>query len=149
MAWVLMARSTTKPQRITALNCSAYAPMASIVYFDNVGGNITDAVFSLMNMWGRISVCGQISQYNLIEPEMGPRMMAGFIGKRLQMQGFLVGDFADQHTEGLQQMSAWLKEGRLNYREDIVEGLENAPQAFIGMLRGDNIGKRLVKCDGN
>ena len=119
------------------------------VYFDNVGGSITDAVFSLMNMWGRISVCGQISQYNLIEPEMGPRMMSGFIGKRLQMQGFLVSDFADQHAEGLQQMSVWLKEGRLNYREDIVEGLENAPIAFIGMLRGDNIGKRLVKCDGN
>jgi len=101
-----------------------------------------------MNMWGRISVCGQISQYNLIKPEMGPRMMGGFIGKRLRMQGFLVGDFADQHAEGLRQMSAWLKEGRLNYREDIVEGLENSPQAFIGMLRGDNIGKRLVKCEG-
>jgi len=115
------------------------------VYFDNVGGDITDAVFSLMNMWGRISVCGQISQYNLTEPEMGPRIMGGFIGKRLRMRGFLVGDFADQHAEGLKEMSGWLQEGRLNYREDVVEGLENAPKAFIGMLQGDNIGKRLVK----
>lgn len=84
-----------------------------------------------------------------MQNEISKPMMSGFIGKRLRMQGFLVGDFADQHAEGLQQMSIWLKEGRLNYREDIVEGLENAPRAFIGMLRGDNIGKRLVKCNGS
>jgi hypothetical protein len=115
------------------------------VYFENVGGTITDAVFTRLNMYGRISVCGQISQYNLTEPEMGPRIMGGFISKRLRMQGFLVGDFSDRHEEGLVEMAGWLKEGRLKYREDIVEGLVNAPEAFIGMLQGDNIGKRLVK----
>lgn len=76
---------------------------------------------------------------------MGPRIMGGFISKRLRMQGFLVGDFAEGHAEGLVEMAGWHKEGRLKYREDIVEGLQNAPEAFIGMLQGDNIGKRLVK----
>ena len=114
-------------------------------YFDNVGGDITDGVLANMNLWGRIAVCGQISQYNLKNPEMGPRIMAQFIGKRLTMRGFLVGDFSDLHATGLKEMSGWIKDGRLKYREDIVEGLENAPKAFIGMLKGDNVGKRLVK----
>ena len=115
------------------------------VYFDNVGGEISDAVASVMNLYGRISVCGQISQYNLPEPELGPRITRFFISKRLMMRGFLVGDFSDQHEVGMKDMAAWLQVGQLRYREDIVEGLENAPDAFIGMLKGDNIGKRLVK----
>ncbi len=115
------------------------------VYFDNVGGPISDAVFPLMNEGGRISVCGQISQYNLEKPAQGPRLTWHFIVKRLTMQGFLVFDFAARYDESLKQMAAWLKAGRLQYREDVVEGIEKAPEAFIGMLKGDNIGKRLVK----
>lgn len=115
------------------------------VYFDNVGGAVSDAVFPLMNVHGRIAVCGQISQYNLTEVERGPRFMWHFIAKRLTMRGFLVSDFADQHAEGLKQLAVWVNEGRIEYREDIWEGLERAPEAFIDMLRGGNIGKRLVK----
>ena len=115
------------------------------VYFDNVGGVITDAVFPKMNEKGRISICGQISQYNLEEPDQGPRHLWHLIVKRLRVQGFLVFDFADRYVEALTQMAAWVSEGKLKYREDVVEGLENAPAAFIGMLCGDNIGKRLVK----
>ena len=115
------------------------------VYFDNVGGAITDAVFGLLNVKARISVCGQISQYNLEKPEMGPRLLSTLILKQAKAEGFLVFQFADRYAEGLQQMAHWLREGRLKYREDIVEGIENAPRAFIGMLRGQNIGKQLVK----
>ena len=115
------------------------------VFFDNVGGAVSDAAFPLMNVRGRISVCGQISQYNLTAPEQGPRMMWHFISQRLTMRGFLVFDFEDQHAEALKQMAIWVNEGRINYREDIWDGLENAPEAFIDMMRGGNIGKRVVK----
>lgn len=115
------------------------------VYFDNVGGAVSDAAFPLMNVHGRIAVCGQISQYNLTEVEQGPRFMWHFIAKRLTMRGFLVSDFADQHAEGLEQLAVWVNEGQIKYREDMWEGLERAPEAFIDMLRGGNVGKRLVK----
>jgi len=115
------------------------------VYFDNVGGAITDAVFGLLNVKSRISLCGQISQYNLEKPELGPRLLGTLILKQAKAEGFLVFQFADRYAEGLQQMTHWLREGRLKYREDIIEGIENAPRAFIGMLRGQNIGKQLVK----
>ncbi|MCZ6677090.1 MAG: NADP-dependent oxidoreductase [Candidatus Poribacteria bacterium] len=115
------------------------------VYFDNVGGAITDAVFPLMNVKARVSICGQISQYNLENPELGPRFLWHLITKRAKIEGFLVFEFADKHDEGRRQMAEWIKAGKLKYREDIVEGFENAPAAFIGMLKGDNIGKRLIK----
>jgi len=115
------------------------------VYFDNVGGEISDAVFPLLNQHGRIAVCGQISQYNLEKPELGPRIMGQFIGKRLRMRGFIVSDFADQYTPALETLSGWIRTGKIQYREDIWEGLKMAPTAFIDMLKGGNIGKRLVK----
>ena len=115
------------------------------VYFDNVGGPITDAVMRLINTRARISVCGQISQYNSEQPDVGPRWFAQLVARQARVEGFLVHQFADRHDEGLRQLSAWLREKRLKYREDVVEGLENAPRAFIGMLEGRNIGKQLVK----
>jgi len=115
------------------------------VYFDNVGGTITDAVFLNINIKARVVICGQISQYNLEEPELGPRKLWHLIVKRARVEGFLVFEFADRHDEGLRQMATWMKEGKLKYRETIVEGIENAPTAFIGMLKGGNIGKQLVK----
>lgn len=120
-------------------------PKGIDVYFDNVGGEITDAVFRVMNPHARISVCGQISQYNLEKPEMGPRMLSLFVAKQARLEGFLVFQFADRFAEGLGQMAEWLKDGRLKYREDIVDGLENAPRAFIDMLNGANTGKQLVR----
>ncbi len=115
------------------------------VYFDNVGGVITDAVFQNMNEKGRVSICGQISQYNLESPEHGPRHLWHLIVKRLKVQGFLVFDFADRYSEAFTQMAKWIDEGKLKYREDIVQGIGNAPAAFIGMLGGDNMGKRLIE----
>src|SRR5579884_1890687 len=114
-------------------------------YFDNVGGDITDAVVPLLNPHGRISVCGQISQYNAEKPPTGPRILPHLIVKRARAEGFLVFDYRDRYKEGMTQMAQWIKEGRIKYREHIVEGFENTPRAFIGMLGGENTGKMLVK----
>jgi NADPH-dependent curcumin reductase CurA len=115
------------------------------IYFDNVGGPITDAAISQLNTRGRIAVCGQISQYNAEKPEMGPRWLGQLVIKQARAEGFLVYQFADRFDEGLRQLSTWLREKRIRYREDVVQGLENAPRAFTGMFEGRNIGKQLVK----
>jgi NADPH-dependent curcumin reductase CurA len=115
------------------------------IYFDNVGGPITDEVMKHINTRARIAVCGQISQYNAEQPEMGPRWMGQLIMKQAKVEGFLVMQFADRFEEGLKQMATWLREKRIKYREDVAEGLENAPAAFIGMMQGRNIGKQLVQ----
>jgi hypothetical protein len=115
------------------------------VYFDNVGGAITDAVIQLINTRARIAVCGQISQYNQVEPEMGPRWLGQLINKQAKVEGFLVHQFADRYEEGYRQLGAWVREKRIKYREDVIEGLEKAPKAFISILEGRNIGKQLVK----
>lgn len=115
------------------------------VYFDNAGGAITDAVFRLLRPRARVAICGQISQYNLEEPEMGPRLLPHLLVKQARAEGFLVFQFADRYEEALKQLTQWLKEGKLKYREDIVDGIGNAPGAFIAMLHGRNMGKQLVK----
>ena len=120
-------------------------PQGIDVYFDNVGGALTDAVVRLINVRARLVICGQISQYNLRRPETGPRWLWALIMKQARAEGFLVYQFADRFDEGLRQMARWLQEGKLKYRESIVEGIENAPRAFLGMLKGENIGKQLVK----
>ncbi len=117
------------------------------VYFDNVGGAITDAVFNLINVKARISICGQISQYNLEKPELGPRNLWALIRNQARVEGFLVFQFADRWEEGTRQMAEWIAAGKLNYREEIAEGLENTPSTFISMLKGSNTGKQLVKVD--
>ena len=120
-------------------------PLGIDVYFDNVGGTVTDAVMGLLNTFSRIVVCGQISQYNLDEPEMGPRNTWSLITNQARMEGFLVFQFAHRYEEGRERIAGWLREGRIRYREDVVEGLQNAPRAFIGMMRGENFGKLLVR----
>lgn len=120
-------------------------PQGVDVYFDNVGGSITDAVIPLLNTHARISVCGQISQYNVEKPEVGPRWLWALIVKQARVEGFLVFQFFDQFPQAATEMANWIEEGKLKYKEDIVEGFENLPKAFIGMLQGDNTGKRLVK----
>ena len=114
-------------------------------YFDNVGGAITDAVFPLMNVFGRMSICGQISQYNLEKPEPGPRPLSQVLVKQLKVEGFIVVRFQNRWAEGITQMAQWLREGKIKYREDVVEGFQNTVKAFIGMLQGENTGKMLVK----
>lgn len=114
-------------------------------YFDNVGGEQTDAVMMSLNPRARISICGAISQYNLEQPEMGPRLMTMLLIRQSRAEGFLVPQFMKRYPEGIKQMAQWLKEGKIKYREDVVDGLENTPKAFIRMLHGENKGKQLVK----
>jgi leukotriene B4 12-hydroxydehydrogenase/15-oxo-prostaglandin 13-reductase len=120
-------------------------PLGVDVYFDNVGGAITDAVLRLINVGARISICGQISQYNLERPEPGPRPFSLLLVRRARAEGFLVFQFAERYAEGLREMALWLREGKIKYHETVVNGLENTPAAFIGMLKGENTGKQLVK----
>jgi NADPH:quinone reductase len=115
------------------------------VYIDNVGGPITDAIFGLINVGARVSICGQISQYNNTKMELGPRFLGALIISRAKVQGFLVSDYASRFGPALAEMSQWVRSGEIKYREDIVDGFENMPKAFIGLLQGENIGKRLVK----
>jgi NADPH:quinone reductase len=115
------------------------------VYFDNVGGALSETIFRRLAVGARIAVCGQISQYNLAEPELAPRNLGFLIVFRARMEGFLINDYVHRFPEGLTRLGRWLAEGKLTYREDVTDGLENAPRAFIGMLRGENRGKTLVK----
>ena len=115
------------------------------IYFDNVGGALSETIFRRLALNARVPVCGQVSQYNLTEPELAPRNLSFLIVFRARLQGFLVTDYVHRFPEGLQRLGRWLGEGKLAYREDVTEGLENAPAAFIGMLRGENRGKALVK----
>jgi NADPH:quinone reductase len=114
-------------------------------YFDNVGGAMTDAVLINLSNFARISICGAISQYNLKEPELAPRHWINLLPTQSRAEGFIVSRFAERFPEGIQQMGQWLGEGKLTYREDIMDGLENTPKAFIRMLNGENKGKQLVK----
>lgn len=115
------------------------------VYFDNVGGTITDTAMRLLNSRARVAVCGQSSLYNAEQPEMGPRWLGQLIARQAKVEGFLVHQFADRYEEGLRQLSGWLREKRLKYREEMVDGLSRAPQAFLEMLHGGHTGKLLVK----
>jgi NADPH-dependent curcumin reductase CurA len=120
-------------------------PKGVDVYFDNVGGDITDGVMANINPKARIAICGQISLYNADKPEVGPRWFAQLLIKTARAEGFLVFQFFERQVEGVKQMAQWLKEGKLKYHENITHGLENAPKAFIGLFHGENIGKQLVK----
>ncbi len=113
----------------------ALCPAGIDVYFDNVGGDVSDAVMRLINAKARISICGQISQYNLEKPELGPRWFGRLLVKRAKAQGFLVSDYSHRFAEGLQGMGQWLRQGKLKYREDVVQGLENSPRLSSGCCR--------------
>ena len=122
----------------------AACPKGIDVYFDNVGGDVLKAVLPQMNPFGRIPLCGHIAQYSATEMPPGPNLGIA-VGMRLKIQGFIVGDHGDRLADFLRDASGWVREGTLKYREDIAEGLESAPQAFIGLLRGENLGKQLVR----
>ncbi len=122
----------------------AACPDGVDVYFDNVGGAVSSAAYGRLNVGARIAVCGQVSQYNLERPEptFHPGLLIVF---RARMQGFLVSDYAPRFGEAIPRLAHWLGEGRIKHTEDVVEGIENAPAAFLGMLRGENRGKQLVR----
>jgi hypothetical protein len=116
------------------------------VYFDNVGGDIFEACLFAMNLHGRIACCGALSQYDGAPPPYGPRGVPGLIvTKRLTLRGFVVMDFDDQREKALADLRGWVESGQLKVKEDVVEGLENTPAALVGLLAGENRGKRMVK----
>ena len=121
------------------------APDGIDIYFDNVGGDQLEAAIGALRRRGRVVACGSISRYNDAEPTPGPRNMFMVVTKRLRIQGYIISDHFDRFGEFHAQTREWVREGRLRYRETIVEGIENAPHAFVGLLRGENIGKMLVK----
>jgi NADPH-dependent curcumin reductase CurA len=121
------------------------APNGVDVYFDNVGGPITDAVFTKLNLDARVAVCGQIAHYNDESVPTGPRKLPQLIAPRAKVQGLLVGDYVTRFEEASEQLGQWVAAGELNHRETVVEGLENAPNAFLGLFSGDNIGKQVVR----
>ena len=114
------------------------------VYFDNVGGFVTDAVMEVLAYRARIAICGQISQYNLETPDNGPRNLRNLLTRQATIEGFIVGRFADRNEEALRRLTRWVSEGSLKYKEDVVDGLQNAPRAFMGLMRGENFGKQLI-----
>ncbi|MEV0525044.1 NADP-dependent oxidoreductase [Streptomyces sp. NPDC050439] len=120
------------------------APDGIDVYFDNVGGEHLEAAISRMNVHGRATICGMIAAYNDTEPTPGPRNMAMIIGKRLRLQGILVGDHENLQPQFVEEVGAWIRSGELKYNETFVEGVENGVEAFLGMLRGENTGKMVV-----
>ncbi|MFB9908733.1 NADP-dependent oxidoreductase [Allokutzneria oryzae] len=121
------------------------APDGIDVYFDNVGGEHLEAALSVANRGARFALCGAISQYNEKGEAVGPRNLMAAIGKSINLRGFLVNEYGDLKDQFFAEVGGWLAEGKLVARETVVEGLENAPTAFIDMLRGANTGKMLVK----
>ncbi|MDG3012713.1 NADP-dependent oxidoreductase [Rhodococcus sp. D2-41] len=126
------------------------APDGIDVYFENVGGPVTAAVLPLLNTYARMPVCGLVSQYNATAVPAGPDRLPGFLSavltKSLTVRGFIQAEFvAEMHADFRHDMATWIAEGKVRYREDVVDGLENAPSAFLGMLRGENFGKVVVQ----
>lgn len=119
------------------------------VYFENVGGKVFDAVLPLLNDFARIPVCGMVAHYNDSEmpsgPDRMPLLMSQILSRHLTVRGFIQHDFINLYPQFLREMGGWLREGRIRYREDIIDGLENAPQGLIGLLKGGNFGKLLVR----
>jgi hypothetical protein len=115
------------------------------IYFDNVGGDHLEAAIGALRTYGRVVACGSISRYNDVEPTAGPRNLFMVVTKRLRLQGYIISDHYDRFGEFYARAKEWVRDGRLRYRETVVDGIENAPGAFVGLMRGENIGKMLVK----
>jgi len=120
-------------------------PKGVDIYFDNVGGEISDAVLANINKHARLPVCGYISDYNSTKVPVGPRIQPIILTKSATMTGFIIGDFSAKFPAAMKQLATWLREGKLTYSETIVEGFENIPQAFIDLFDGKNKGKMIVK----
>jgi NADPH-dependent curcumin reductase CurA len=128
---------------------AAACPSGIDIYFENVGGHVFDAVLPLLNDFARIPVCGLIAHYNATDlppgPNQLPLLMRQILVKRLTFRGFIVFDFQSQTAQFLRDMSAWLAEGKVKYREDVTDGLEHAPAELIGLLKGKNFGKKIIR----
>src|SRR5688572_28959043 len=122
-----------------------HCPKGVDVYFDNVGGDILDAVLTRLAMHARIVICGAISQYNNTTPVKGPSNYLSLLVNRATMKGMVVFDYASRYAEAAREMAGWMKEGKLKSREDIVAGLETFPEALLKLFKGENIGKLVLK----
>jgi NADPH-dependent curcumin reductase CurA len=120
------------------------APNGVDAYFDNVGGPISDAVFTRLNVDARVAVCGQIALYNEEGVSTGPRKLPQLIAPRARVEGFLVFDYVTRFEQATERLHEWVAKGDIDYRESVVEGFENAPAAFLGLFEGENIGKQVV-----
>jgi NADPH-dependent curcumin reductase CurA len=127
-----------------AQQLAAACPSGIDVYFENVGGVVQQAVWPLLNNFARVPLCGLIGQYNGGAPTPGPDMRS-ILSRRLTVRGFIVSDLAPKHPEAAEQLAEWYRSGRIKYREDVVAGLEKAPESFLGMLHGKNFGKLVIK----
>src|SRR5438105_8719495 len=121
------------------------APDGIDIYFDNVGGDHLQAAINAMKPFGRIPLCGMNSTYNAVTPPPGPNNLMLMVAKRLTMRGFLVGDHADRKAAFFAEVGGYVRDGRIRVRETVVEGIERAPEAFLALLRGDHIGKMVVR----
>ena len=122
----------------------AACPEGIDCYFENVGGEVMDTVFRQLNAFSRVALCGMISEYNLTEP-YGMKMLRALLVNRVKLQGFIVSDRMDLYARAIQHLGKAVAQGKIKYRETLAQGLESAPKAFIGMLKGENLGKQLVK----
>ncbi|WP_062260990.1 NADP-dependent oxidoreductase [Endozoicomonas arenosclerae] len=138
---VINYRTTDNLHEAVAQAC----PEGIDVYFENVGGDHLEAVLNVMNDHGRIAVCGMIDQYNATAPVPGPANLSQLIVKKLKMQGFIVFEHWEHYPEYVKQMSQWIQEGKVSWKETVFEGIEQAPDAFLGLFTGMNTGKMLVK----
>ena len=123
------------------------APDGIDIFFDNVGGEQLEAAIGSLRVHGRVVACGSVSRYNDREPTPGPRNMFMVVTKRIRIQGYIITDHYAQYREFVERAGEWVRDGRLRHRETVVEGIEHAPTAFLGLLRGENVGKMLVKVD--
>jgi hypothetical protein len=126
---------------------AAAAPDGIDVYFDNVGGEHLEAAIGAMRLHGRVAICGSISTYNAVDPPPGPRNLDLVFARRLTLRGFMIRDHRDRFEDFRRDVTQWLREGRIRYRETVVDGLERAPEALIGLLQGENLGKMLVRIE--
>jgi NADPH:quinone reductase len=126
---------------------ASHCPEGVDVYFDNVGGEITDAVVSNLNFHSRIVLCGQISQYNNTKPYSGPSLLPMLLTRSVKLQGFIVSNYSDRFGEALTSLTQWLIAGKLKYKETIIEGFEKLPDAFLGLFSGKNQGKMLIRTE--
>ena len=134
-------KTTTDMKKAIAKAC----PKGVDVYFDNVGGDISDAIMMNVNFQARVVICGQIALYNSTEIPVGPRLQPILLTRSVLMQGFIVGDFQSDFPEGIQHLMSWVNEGKIKFKETVVHGFENLPQALLGLFKGVNTGKMIVK----
>ncbi|MDN3657398.1 NADP-dependent oxidoreductase [Ferruginibacter paludis] len=134
-------KTTTDMEKAIAAAC----PGGVDIYFDNVGGTISDAVIANINFHARIPLCGQISTYNSTEVPTGPRLQSMLLTRSVLMQGFIINDFQSEFAEGIQHLAQWVKEGKLKFTETIIHGFDSLPTALLGLFKGENTGKMIVK----